>query len=322
MNEVALSNSIERLETEIEFFKQQAGQSIWEIGRRLNHVKEHDLVHGEFLKWLEKMQIDHTAAKRMMKVSNELPNSSTLHHLGTSALYLIATLPETEREVEHVTADGESKKPDEMTVRELQELKKKIKVKDDFINQTLENVDRIRKKTTELQKENNELKSREPEIKIVEKKVMHPHVNDLRSDNEQLSKTLKTVRAEADAVKKRNEFIEKEYNKLINQRKEVKEKSRRYEELTEGIHKLEGKMDDNQRMLTSHKNVVDTIRAGNELLDRLSGLVYATDIEDLKENELVAKELNKLIGRVEWWLNDINKKVNSTTILEGEIIND
>jgi len=29
-----------------------------------------------------------------MKVAHELPNSATLHHLGSSALYLIATLPE------------------------------------------------------------------------------------------------------------------------------------------------------------------------------------------------------------------------------------
>ena len=33
-----------------------------------------------------------------MKVAHELPNSATLHHLGSSALYLIATLPEKEKQ--------------------------------------------------------------------------------------------------------------------------------------------------------------------------------------------------------------------------------
>ncbi|AGS04634.1 hypothetical protein E8M05_00790 [Streptococcus pasteurianus] len=37
----------------------------------------------------------------MMKVAHELPNSATLHHLGSSALYLIATLPEDEKQPEH-----------------------------------------------------------------------------------------------------------------------------------------------------------------------------------------------------------------------------
>ena len=33
-----------------------------------------------------------------MKVAHELPNSATLHHLGSSALYLIATLPEKKKQ--------------------------------------------------------------------------------------------------------------------------------------------------------------------------------------------------------------------------------
>lgn len=37
----------------------------------------------------------------MMKVAHELPNVSTLRDLGSSALYLIATLPEDEKQPEH-----------------------------------------------------------------------------------------------------------------------------------------------------------------------------------------------------------------------------
>ena len=49
-----------------------------------------------------------------MKVSKELPSVSTLEHLGTSALYLISTLPEEERTKEHTTEKGETKKPDDL----------------------------------------------------------------------------------------------------------------------------------------------------------------------------------------------------------------
>ncbi|KLN91524.1 hypothetical protein ABT59_10450 [Enterococcus cecorum] len=128
MNE--LSTDLNVITAEINSFKQIAGQSIWEIGRRLNYVKEHDLAHGEFMKWLNSIGFEQTEANRFMKVANELPNSATLHNLGSTALYLIATLPEEEREKEHTTSNGETKTVDEMTVRELQELKKQLKEKD------------------------------------------------------------------------------------------------------------------------------------------------------------------------------------------------
>ena len=37
----------------------------------------------------------------MMKVAHELPNVTTLSDLGDSALYLIATLPDEEKQPEH-----------------------------------------------------------------------------------------------------------------------------------------------------------------------------------------------------------------------------
>ena len=122
MNEIALSDNLAQIELEINHHKQLAGQSIWEIGRRLNHVKEHDLVHGQFMNWLRKVEIDHTSAKRMMKIANELPNSATLHHLGTTALHLIATLQEESRQeqIERI------EKGDNPTVRELQEVKRQL----------------------------------------------------------------------------------------------------------------------------------------------------------------------------------------------------
>ena len=115
MNEFALSSDINVITAEINSYKQIAGQSIWEIGRRLNYVKENDLAHGEFGDWLNSVGINHPEANRMMKVAKEIPNSSTLTNLGTTALYLITTLPEEERTKQHETSKGEIKTPDEMT---------------------------------------------------------------------------------------------------------------------------------------------------------------------------------------------------------------
>ena len=164
MNE--LSTDLNVITAEINSFKQIAGQSIWEIGRRLNYVKEHDLAHGQFMEWLKTIGFEQTEANRFMKVANELPNSATLHNLGSTALYLIATLPEEERDKQHTTSKGETKTVNEMTVRELQELKKQLKEKD----KQIKNLSNVASDLDE-QLSQERMKKQQTKEKIVEKIV-------------------------------------------------------------------------------------------------------------------------------------------------------
>ena len=106
MQEIALSNNLSQIELEISHHKQIAGQSIWEIGRRLNHVKENDLAHGQFMEWYQSLGIDKDFASKSMKIAKELPNFETLRNLGTTALHLIATLPEEERKSDQQARAG------------------------------------------------------------------------------------------------------------------------------------------------------------------------------------------------------------------------
>lgn len=73
---------------------------IFEIGRRLKHVKENDLVHGEWESWCnEKIKISPSTARKHIKVFEEYKaNRLTSNDLGLDALYHIATLPPEERE--------------------------------------------------------------------------------------------------------------------------------------------------------------------------------------------------------------------------------
>ncbi|HDE5896975.1 TPA: DUF3102 domain-containing protein [Staphylococcus aureus] len=101
------------------------------MGRRLKHVKENGLAHGEWSNWLKSVNFNDSQARKFIKVFNEFQNRSTSNTLGVEALYQIATLPEPERTKEHITSNGETKTPDEMTVRELRELKKQLKQRDE-----------------------------------------------------------------------------------------------------------------------------------------------------------------------------------------------
>lgn len=160
MNELALSNNLQQIELEINHHKQIAGQSIWEIGRRLNHVKENDLAHGQFMEWVGKLGINQPEANRMMKVANELPNSSTLSNLGSTALYLIATLPDNQKQEQLERIEN----GDNPTVRELQEIKR-------------EN-NRLKAENTRLEQQKENLAEQALSAKIVEKEVIKEVIPD------------------------------------------------------------------------------------------------------------------------------------------------
>lgn len=55
----------------------------------------------------------------MMRVARELPNFETLRNLGTSALYLISTLPDEEKQAQLERVE----QGDTPTVRELKEVR-------------------------------------------------------------------------------------------------------------------------------------------------------------------------------------------------------
>ncbi|WP_180548895.1 DUF3102 domain-containing protein [Staphylococcus haemolyticus] len=175
MNELQLSNDLTTIETEIKSYQNIAGQSIFEIGRRLKHVKENDLAHGEFGKWLENMNFNHSTANKMMRVSEKL-NSYTYTNLGLNALDMIATLPEPERTKKHTTSSGETKTPDEMTVRELRELKKQLKQRDEQNAQLQSQVEQAQRSEEIAKKQLEDAESREPEV--IEREVVKEVVPD------------------------------------------------------------------------------------------------------------------------------------------------
>ncbi|RIO87184.1 DUF3102 domain-containing protein, partial [Staphylococcus haemolyticus] len=248
MNELQLSNDLTTIETEIKSYQNIAGQSIFEIGRRLKHVKENDLAHGEFGKWLENLNLDWNTANRFMKVSSELPNSDTYHNLGSNALYLITTLPESERTKEHTTSSGEAKTPDEMTVRELRELKKQLKQRDEQNAQLQSQVEQAQRSEEIARKQLEDEQNREPEV--VER-YMEPE------DYQETKNALAQSRQQQKLIEQRNAKLEKEIEDMKHRRDEVSEKSQKYDELNKALGDMNRKLDDGQRRLKAQKEVYD-----------------------------------------------------------------
>ena len=300
MNEIILSNNLSQIELEINHHKQIAGQSIWEIGRRLNHVKEHDLAHGQFLQWLTKMNIERTEAHRMMKVAEELPNVATLQHLGTTALHLIATLPEEEKE-EQIQRIEEGDTP---TVRELQAVKKKLQLSQQA-NQLLRD-------------ENERIKLSKVEIKETIKKVIPDDYTATQALNKQLLEKNKELSKTVEAMEERSEFIEKQLNDTLAQREEVDKKSAQYDELTRAIEESQGQLNNMQKQISAYKNITSLLQKGNDFLASMGGLIYADEEKVLNADGIIRNEFDSFISRGLRFFNDLNDIRKESNVLEGE----
>lgn len=300
MNEISLSNNLSQIELEISHHKQIAGQSIWEIGRRLNHVKENDLAHGQFLEWLAKMNIERTEAHRMMKVAEELPNVATLQHLGTTALHLIATLPEEEKEEQiQRIEDG-----DTPTVRELQEVKKKLKLS--------------KKVNEQLRAENEKIKSSKVEVKETIKEVVPDDYKATQDLNKQLLEKNKELAKAIKDAEERSNFIEKQLNDTLAQREEVDKKSAQYDELTRAIEESQGQLNSVQKQISAYKNITSLLQKGNDFLASMGGLIYADEEKVLKADGIIRNEFDSFISRGLRFFNDLNDIRKESNILEGE----
>ncbi|PEL22501.1 DUF3102 domain-containing protein [Bacillus toyonensis] len=232
MNEVMnLSDDINVITAEINSYKQIVGQSFLEIGRRLKHVKENDLIHGDFLNWVESLDIHPRVAQQMMRVASDPQlNTSTYSHLGLRVLYEIATiLPEERERIHTVPSTGEEKTVDEMTVREVREVKKALKEKDKLLQQETEHRKRAEQEATQARKSEQltrkqleELEQQDPQI--VEREVVKEvqieskeHINiinELRDKNAELKDTADFYKQKADALLKNPEDLREEESSL------------------------------------------------------------------------------------------------------------
>lgn len=300
MNELVLSDNLNQIELEINYHKKLAGESIWEIGRRLNHVKENDLAHGQFMKWLEKIEFSQTVANQFMRVAKELPNSVTSQNLGINVLYLLASLPkEARKEQIQRIEDGESP-----TVRQLRDVTKKLK---------------LSQQANELLRgENEALKTSKVEVREIIKEVVPDDYGATRELNKRLLVKNQELSDSVKAMEERSEFINNKLNEMMAQRAEADKKSAQYDELTRAIEESQGQLNSVQKQISAYKNITSLLQKGNDFLASMGGLIYADEKNVLKADGIVRDEFDSFISRGLRFFNDLNDIRKESNILEGE----
>lgn len=295
MNEIALSNNLSQIELEINHHKQIAGQSIWEIGRRLKHVKENDLTHGEFGKWVEGLGIAKTEASRFIKIVDEIPNLGTCTNLGMKALYLIATLPDEEKQTQLDRIEN----GDNPTVRELQEVKRQLK---------LSQADNDRLKVQNEKLAEQALSKTE---KVVEKEV----VREVVPDDYQFFKS------NYEASERNNEFYKQQNSELREEMRELEriiKEQQQNQASKEELSKLEERKQAISSELDSLEKIVEFNESVETFLTTHASLQYSSDFSNLYNNRDLTLSLLDTINRLEKWIDDIKSELPKSEIIEGE----
>lgn len=147
--------------------------------------------------------------------------------------------------------------------------------------------------------------------RVIEKKVVVEKVPD---DYENLKQSYSDL-------EERSSQLELNYRDLLAERKEVDEKSAKYEQLSKAINQAEGKLNETQQLISNYKNLSDVLEKSNEFLSEASILIYQDLSEVISRDGLAKRELDFLTERLEKFLSDL-KSISKNNILEGEIINE
>lgn len=282
-----LSTDLVVITEEIRDYQQQAGKSIWEIGKRISQVKDNDLAHGQFTPWLESIGMDINVADRFMKIARDLDESEAYRALGYQALYLIATLPEDVRHQELELASGEAKVPSDMTVRELQEVKRQLKAAESNNQQLQAEIDNQSERIVEKAPDDYEDLKEIAQYATQREKNLNGRIEDLRQQLEA---------AEADSANAKE--LQRQIDNLGNTKRKEEAQIIAIRDFAELKTKVEA------------------------LLEMVAPVVFSTDLAQFSANDPVIDNLNQTIGQVEQWAREIRELMPKNEFVEGEIVND
>ena len=247
--------------------------------------------NGTFEKWFKSLGLKKTTAY------NYINQAQFVHQMNESEqINIFQELPMTLRtEVSKPSAQPEAVElvlsGDIRTTKEYRELEKKLKKKDEQINNLSDVI--------------NDMSVQHP--KGIEKKV---EVEKIPEDYQKL----KVKASEVDELVQRNKKTEEELRKLRVERQEVEEKSAKYDKLSKAIEQAEGKLSSTQQLIHDYKKLSDLIEKSNEFI--------TLDLSSIFDHDSLAKrEFDFMIERLERFVNDL-KAVGTSEILEGEIINE
>ena len=300
LQEVALSNDLKQIEFEIKQYEKQTGENLLEIGRRINWVKQNNLDHGEFLPFLERINISKSYAEMFMKVAkdHEIGNSQPDGNLGITVLYELTKIPNEMRNEPQQLDSGETKKPVDMTRREIQELNRKLKQSEDA-RKTLDGV--INEKSQTINALEEQVKNK-PAPEIVEKEI-----EKVPDDYEQLKQQASDAQAQLKKAQEDLDFYQKEVKAY--------ERIRKNDKANEQFDKQQEHELASLKVQTSI-SIYSLIRDIQKFLREENVLTDISKIQDLDDRS--KSDLQEATDGLQRFVDNVNQIIEGRKIVEGK----
>ncbi|MBS0978893.1 DUF3102 domain-containing protein [Levilactobacillus brevis] len=311
---VELSHNLTTVTTEIKAYQSIGGQAIFEIGRRLKWVKENDLAHGEFGKWLDSIQMNQSTANKFVKIVDEFPNSESVPNLGWAALYQIATMPVDERDKPQKLDSGEIKKPDEMTVRELRETKRKLAAACSENQKKQDQLSLADKKAQDLKVQVEQLQRRKPDVQQVE--VEPADYQDLKQDNQALNTT---IRQSEDEIKRYKHLIadsQAELKRLGDLELNKELSTKQIKDLQAKSVNLENKIQRQEEQLERVKELSSFTKQASEEMDKLTVILSRLDITVVPDGAPLILNLTEIADKAESFAANLHDQIANPVPLD------
>ena len=307
MNELQLSDDLTTIETEIKSYQNIAGQSIFEIGRRLKHVKENDLAHGEWTEWLNNINLDRNQATKFIKIANEFANDWTSNHLGVDVLYQIDNSTRNRTHYRTHNFNWRNENTWWKTVKELRELKKQLKQRDEEKSQLESQLSQAQRSESIARKQLEDAEDKEPEV--IER-YMEPE------DYQQTKQMLNQTQHQKKLMEERNVKLEKDIREMENRRDETDEKSQKYDDLNKAINSMNTKLNEGQQRLKAQKEIYDLVKGSEKVIREVAPLCYLAFSKDIIDNDYARKPIEKIINDLSDMASRLQKQINQGDVID------
>lgn len=297
MDELITIRRIEESEAVIKANENVVGIGIWNIGNELKHIRDNKTYtqkgYSDFQEYCEKgLNYSRSMAYNFIEIAEKYPRVQSIGHIGVAKLLEVAKLPEETR-----TAVLEHAPLNDMTVKEVQELRRQLQERERQIKAEAEHRETLEDTIKQMSRQIQELKNRPAEVKTVEKVVEKIVVPDdyekLKRQVESLTETERSLRREAT---------------------DAKNEAKAYKQYAESV-KAHGREID-QISLKDFKFAV------REFMREVSHLVYLGEqFQQIKQSD--KQKFYEEIELIERWINDLKQALEGNAgganliIIEG-----